>query len=82
MRIVQILEFQEVRKTKEEYEAEAEICNSRLVYPFKKIHLEKPEYLIRVSIDEFQLISFYLELEKRNPIMNVEVKTELKEILK
>lgn len=79
MEIVRILDFIEVRKTKEEFEKDLKDNSFRNIYPFKKIQLEKPEYLIRVSVDEFQLISFYLELEKRNPIMNVEVKTELKE---
>lgn len=79
MEIVRILDFQQVRKTKEEYEEELKKNSFKLIDPFKRIPLEKPEYLIKVSVDEFQLISFYLELEKRNPIMNVEVKTELKE---
>ena len=80
MRVVRIIEYQEIRRTEEECEAERKMSISGIFNPFKRIPLDKPKYLIEVSDDEFQLISFYLELEKRNPIMNVEVKTELKEI--
>ena len=48
----------------------------KLLYETEK--LEEPDYVVEMSSQEFQLISFYLELEKRKPIMNVNVDAELK----
>lgn len=46
-----------------------------LLYDFEK--LEKPDYVVEMTSDEFQLISFYLELEKRKPIINVKLDAKL-----
>ena len=48
------------------------------LYPTKMIKLKEPIYIIEMSTSEFQLVSFYLELEKRKPIMNVEIDAKLK----
>ena len=45
---------------------------------YNVVKLEEPEYVVELTNSEFQLISFYLELEKRKPIMNVELNAELK----
>ena len=44
----------------------------------EKVPLDEPFYVVKMTQSEYQLISFYLELEKRKPIMNVKVDTELK----
>lgn len=36
-----------------------------------------PLYIVEMTPKEFQLVSFYLELEKRKPIMNVELDTKI-----
>lgn len=81
MKIIRIVETEFIRKTDQEIKIEKKE-KGVFFNPFNEVPLDKPKYIIEVSVDEFQLISFYLELEKRNPIMNVEVKTELKEIEK
>ena len=44
----------------------------------EKVPLDEPVYVVEMTQSEYQLISFYLELEKRKSIMNVKVDTELK----
>lgn len=49
--------------------------------PRKEIKLKEPTYIVEMSAKEFQLVSFYLELERRKPITNIElnIKTEKEE---
>ena len=46
-----------------------------LLYEYEE--LEKPNYVVEMTSDEFQLVSFYLELEKRKPIINVKLDAKL-----
>lgn len=42
----------------------------------EKVPLDEPIYVVEMTQSEYQLISFYLELEKRKPIMNVKIDVE------
>ena len=50
-----------------------------LISEYKSVPSKEPTYVIEMSAKEFQLVSFYLELERRKPIMNVKVDAKLKE---
>jgi len=41
-----------------------------------KVPLDEPIYVVEMTQSEYQLVSFYLELEKRKPIMNVKIDVE------
>lgn len=45
--------------------------------PRKEIKLKEPKYIVEMSAKEIQLVSFYLELENRKPIMNIELDTKI-----
>ena len=78
MRIVHIVDTKRVKKTKKELEKEAKnVSRGYFTNDYKSVKLKNPSYIVEMSIEEFQLISFYLELEKREPIMNIKVNTEL-----
>lgn len=47
-----------------------------LVSDYKLVPSENPVYIVEMTNEEYQLISFYLELEKRKPIMNVKLDVE------
>lgn len=74
MRIVHIITFKEVRKTEEELKKEGvEKLNPYMPGPYyyKKIYLKKPKIVVEMSVDELRIVDFYLELEKRKPILNL-----------
>ena len=78
MRIVHIVETKRIKKSREILEEERRSAQKpHFVDEYKIVRLKKPSYIIEVSIEEFQLINFYLEIEKREPIMNIKVDTEL-----
>lgn len=69
-----------VLKTKEEKLKELSKCKNEmskmLVSDYKLVPSENPVYIVEMTNEEYQLISFYLELEKRKPIMNVKLDVE------
>lgn len=64
MKIVHVRDSVRVLKSKKEFQ--------------KEVPAKEPIYIVEMSTKEFQLVSFYLELENREPIMNVELKTQIK----
>lgn len=80
MRIVHIKTETQVKKTKKEIEQEEnnKVGGLMWVDKFKTVPLKEPIYIVEMSMEELQLVSFYLELEKRKPIVNVELETKLK----
>ena len=78
MNIIDIVRFKYVEKTEEEKQKDIE-NDFPMIYNTKKtVLLKEPVYIVKMTNKEFQLVSFYLELEKRKPIMNVEIDTQLK----
>ena len=74
MKVIQVIHEKRVEKTKKEMEEESKGWKDVLFSGnYKYVPLKKPLYIVELSIEELQLISFYLELEKRKPIMNVEL---------
>ena len=49
-----------------------------IINEYKSVPTNKPIYVVEMSMEELQLVNFYLELENRKPIMNVEIETCLK----
>ena len=79
MKIVCIENRKKVKKTKKEIQEELNgRSNEFLFSEYKYVPSEEPTYIVEMSAKEIQLVSFYLELENRKPIMNVELKTEIK----
>lgn len=77
MKIINIETEKRVKKREEEIEKEQKESSKWFVNQYKIIPLKEPFYIVEMSMEELQLISFYLELERRKPIMNVEINTEL-----
>lgn len=81
MKIIHIETQKRVKKTKEEYQRELDACNNDiskiLVSEYKFVPSKEPIYIVEMSAKEIQLVSFYLELEKRKPIMNIELDTKI-----
>ena len=82
MKIVQIIKEKKILKPnadeiakQAEQEGISYFETQDLLYDTKK--LEKPNYIVEMTSDELQLVSFYLELEKRKPIMNVKLDAKL-----
>ena len=66
-------------KEKEKYDKEnSNKYGIKLMYPRKVVKLKEPIYIVGMSAKELQLVSFYLELENRKPIVNIELDTKLK----
>lgn len=82
MKILQINHKKQVKKSKKEILEELKACKNEmskmLVSDFKLVESKEPIYIVEMSAKEFQLVSFYLELENRKPILNVEIDTEIK----
>ena len=79
MKIVHIVTEKAIKKSKEEIEKEQkENSNLFLIDEYKRVPLKEPRYIVEMSAKEIQLVSFYLELENRKPIFNVEIDTEIK----
>lgn len=82
MKILQINNKKQVKKSKKEKLKELNDCKDELskilVSDFKLVESKEPIYIVEMSAKEFQLVSFYLELENRKPILNVEIDAEIK----
>lgn len=82
MKILQVSNKKQVKKSKKEKLKELEDCKNGLskilVSDFKLVESKEPIYIVEMSAKEFQLVSFYLELENRKPILNLEIDTEIK----
>lgn len=80
MQIVHIETQKRVLKTEEEKAKELSECKNEmsrmLVSDYKLVPSENPMYIVEMTNEEYQLVSFYLELEKRKPIMNVKIDVE------
>ena len=82
MKILQVNNKKQVKKSKKEKLKELNDCKDELskilVSDFKLVESKEPIYIVEMSAKEFQLVSFYLELENRKPILNVEIDAEIK----
>lgn len=82
MKIVYIQTEKRVKKTKKELRKELNDCKNEmskmLISEYKSVPSKEPTYIVEMSAKEIQLVSFYLELENRKPILNVEIDTEIK----
>jgi len=78
MKIIEIQRFKYVDKTEKEMQKDFENGASIMFGMKKPVLLKEPVYIVEMTRKELQLVSFYLELEKRKPIMNVEIDAELK----
>ena len=77
MKIIDIRTEKRVKKTKKELEKDFAKCGNNwqaklFVNEYKNIPSKEPRYIVEMSAKEIQLVSFYLELENRKPIMNGE----------
>ncbi len=77
MKIVHIITEKDEPMTEKEQQEYLENNPKSLFLPCKTIKLEKPIYIVEMTDDELQLVSFYLELEKRKPIINVKLDAKL-----
>ena len=84
MRIVHIVdkkyvEIKNKRELEEYFKTHNKSSSVELEFfpPTKEIKLKEPTYLVEMSAKEIQLVSFYLELENRKPIMNIELETKI-----
>ena len=82
MKIIHIETQKRVRKTKKELREELDACvnemSKKFVCEYKSVPSKEPTYIVEMSAKEIQLVSFYLELENRKPILNVKIDTKLK----
>ena len=82
MKILQVIKTKQVRKTEEEIKRELDNCMSdwqkELIGKYKEVPTKEPTYIVEMSAKELRLVNFYLELERRKPIVNVEVEAKLK----
>ena len=51
--------------------------SKKLISEYKSVPSKEPTYIVEMSAKEIQLVSFYLELENRKPIMNVELDAKI-----
>ncbi len=83
MKIVRIRDTVTVLKSKKEFQKDLKACKdefggSVLCDRYKEVPVKEPIYFVEMSAKEFQLVNFYIELERRKPITNLELKTEIK----
>ncbi len=85
MKIVQIInkkyvDIKNKRELEKYFKKHGNLSNTELNLfpPVKEIKLKEPVYIVEMTAKEIKLVSFYLELENRKPIMNVELKTTIK----
>lgn len=80
MKIVHIARERFVPKTKKELAKDFENCadefEKKFVKKEKLVQMKEPVYFVEMSMEELRLVSFYLELEKRKPIVNIEITKE------
>ena len=71
---------------KKKYGKELKACKDdferSLLSEYKEVPAKEPKYIIEMSNKDFQLVSFYLELENREPITNIELKAKIKSNLR
>lgn len=91
MKVVHIIKEKNVKLSKKEREKMLEEYNNakhddvddifsiRPSMLYKTVQLKEPSYIVEMTNKEFQLVSFYLELERRKPITNVKLDTKLGE---
>jgi len=81
MQVINVITEKRVKKTKKELEEDLANCKTEmaklLVSEYKVIPTNKPTYIVEMTMEELQLVSFYLELEKRKPIMNINIDAKL-----
>lgn len=81
MKIISIETRKRVKKTKKELRKELDDCKNEmskmLISEYKSVPSKEPTYIVEMSAKEIQLVSFYLELENRKPIMNVELDAKI-----
>ena len=82
MKIIHIETQKRVKKNKKELQKELDACKDEmskiLISEYKSVPSKEPIYFVEMSAKEIQLVSFYLELENRKPILNVKIDTEIK----
>ena len=81
MKILDIQKYKLVKKTNKEMVAELsqfERQELACVDKYKRVEAKEPVFIVEMTANEIQLVNFYLELENRKPIMNVELKAEIK----
>ena len=80
MKILHIEKEKFVPKTKKELAKELQNCTNEweksAISKEKKVQMKEPVYIVEMSMEELQLVSFYLELEKRKPIVNIDITKE------
>lgn len=81
MKLLQIMREKFVPKTKKELANDKERISrgefsTELIQEEKIVQLKEPVYIVAMSMKELQLVSFYLELENRKPIVNIEITKE------
>ena len=85
MTIIHIENKKRVLKTPKEKEKELKECQEEwrknFITDYKLVPSKEPIYIVEMSAKEFQLVSFYLELEKRKPITNVDIEAKVGELL-
>ena len=75
MKLVHIVKEEYVEKTPAEIEEERRLHPKMCLFDsMKRVQLENSRYVIELSMEELQLVSFYLELEKRKPIIDINIK--------
>lgn len=87
MKVVHIIEEKNVKRSKKELEKmpiedgvnNIDMFNIRPSRLYKTVRLKEPIYVVEMTNKEYQLVSFYLELERRKPIVNVKLDTKLGE---
>ena len=81
MKIVNIRNTTFIKKTKKEYQRDLNACVNEMqktfVGEYKEIPSKEPIYYVEMSMKELQIISFYLELENRKPILNVKIDAKI-----
>lgn len=73
MKIVHIIKEKRIKKTPQEMQKDMEENPHFFQDQYKNIPLKNPIYIVEMSAKEIQVVSFYLELEKRKPILNLEI---------
>lgn len=80
MKIVNVIKEKFVPKTRKEMAKDIKDCTNELQKKFipkeKKVPIKEPLYIVEMSMEELRLVSFYLELEKRKPIVDIKIKKE------
>ena len=79
MKIVQIIKEKWVDKPNAKELIEKALKERQLLgvnETMDRVELKKPIYIVEMTNAEYQLVSFYLELERRKPITNIKLGEE------